>query len=76
MTGSALALSLGWDVEKRSLYDEEGIEGWVWIAPDGNEFVEMGSWSEAPPWPDEAQVHLDKQNVKVDAPSGAIAERR
>ena len=65
MTGSALALSLGWEVERRSLYDEEGVEGWAWIAPDGTEFVEIGSWNEDAPWPDEAQAYLDKQNTMI-----------
>jgi hypothetical protein len=59
LTGSAMALSTGWEVERRSLYDEEGVEGWAWIAPDGKEFVQIGSWNELPPWPDEAQSHME-----------------
>ena len=78
MTGSALALSLGWEVERRSLYDEEGVEGWAWVAPDGTEFVEIGSWCEDAPWPDEAQEYLDKQNSVLDRshPSNTVTERQ
>ena len=49
---------LGWWVERRSLYDEEGVEGWAWIEPDGTEHVEIGSWIELPPWPDSASVKI------------------
>jgi len=42
----------GWEVEKRSLYDEEGVEGWAWTSPDGlGEFTVIGGWDELPPWP-------------------------
>lgn len=45
--------NLGWTVEPRSLYDEEGVEGWVWIDPEGNEHsTELGYWHEPPPLPD------------------------
>ena len=50
----------GWAVEKRSLYDEEGVEGWVWVEPNGTEHVEIGSWDELPPWPDSAREALAK----------------
>jgi hypothetical protein len=52
----------GWEVERVSLYDEDGVEGWKWTAPDGREFYEIGSWDEPPPWPDEAQRHLEVCN--------------
>lgn len=45
-------IALGWEVSKVSLYDEEGIEGWRWTAPDGKEYCEVGSWDEPPPLPD------------------------
>lgn len=31
------------------LYDEEGVEGWLWTAPDGREWTAIGSWDEEPP---------------------------
>jgi hypothetical protein len=44
-------LANGWDVVKRSLYDEEGIEGWEWMSPAGNSYVVTGDWGKAPPLP-------------------------
>ncbi len=35
--------------EKVSMFDEEGVEGWRWVHPDGREWFEMGSWDEPPP---------------------------
>ena len=56
-----IALSLlDWSVSKRSLYDEEGIEGWAWIEPDGTEHVEVGDWDELPPWPASAREAIAK----------------
>ena len=49
-----------WTIEKRSLYDEEGIEGWAWIEPDGTEHVDTGAWDELPPWPESARAALAK----------------
>jgi len=38
--------------EKFSMYDEEGIEGWLWTHDDGREWSAMGDWAEeAPPHP-------------------------
>lgn len=42
----------GWVVEKRLLYDEESVEGWAWIEPDGTEHIVVGEWGDLPPWPD------------------------
>ncbi len=53
-------LLLGWEVEKRSLYDEEGVEGWAWIEPNGDEHVDVGPWDELPPWPKSARVAIAK----------------
>lgn len=39
------ALANGWAVEKASLYDEEGVEGWRWTDPRGNEYSVIGDWS-------------------------------
>jgi hypothetical protein len=49
---SALALALGWTVERKSLYDEEGVEGWCWTSPQGVEHDVIGGWNEPPPLPD------------------------
>ena len=54
------AFVLGWTVEKRSLFDEEGVEGWAWIEPNGNEHIEVGAWDELPPWPESARVAIAK----------------
>lgn len=43
----------GWTVSKRSLYDEEGVEGYEWEGPNGGSFVVIGDWNEPPPPPDE-----------------------
>lgn len=38
--------------ETMSLYDEEGLEGWRWVHPDGREWTAIGAWDEpAPPHP-------------------------
>ena len=56
-----LALTIyGWEVEKVSLYDEEGIEGWRWTEPNGTEHTETGDWSDLPPWPDSARKAIAK----------------
>lgn len=43
----------GWEVEPASLYDEEGVEGWVWVSPNDNEQAVIGGWDEIPPTPDD-----------------------
>jgi hypothetical protein len=47
------AEALGWAIERRSFYDEEGVEGWEFTSPAGKEFSEIGDWNDEPPWPDE-----------------------
>lgn len=54
------ALMLGWEVDKIAMYDEEGVEGWIWTEPDGTEHVEMGDWNELPTWPESARQSLAK----------------
>lgn len=51
-------VAYNWQLEKRSLYDEEGVEGWVWIEPNGREHTGIGSWGELPPWPESARAAL------------------
>jgi len=41
----------GWTVRPVSLYDEEGVEGWLWTEPNGTEHAEIGDHSELPTWP-------------------------
>ena len=49
----AILAALGWTTEPRSLYDEEGVEGWAWIDPQGDQkFVDVGAWDEPAPYPD------------------------
>jgi hypothetical protein len=51
-------LANGWTVQKVSMYDEEGVEGWQWTAPDGREENVIGDWEGAPPVPPEiAKAH-------------------
>lgn len=45
-------LAGGWSVEKVSLYDEEGVDGWRWVNGD-REFTVVGDWNDLPPIPDE-----------------------
>lgn len=42
----------GWEAHPVSLYDEEGVEGWRWEGPDGEEIFVIGPWHEQPPAPD------------------------
>lgn len=35
------AMKNGWAVEPMSLYDEEGVDGWLWTSPEGNEYTEV-----------------------------------
>jgi hypothetical protein len=48
-----LRIVSGWSVRKASLYDEEGIEGWLWTSPSGEEFAATGDWDEPPVIPDD-----------------------
>lgn len=43
-------LTHGGDVEKKSFYDEERVEGWKWTY-DGKKFTELGSWDSLPAIP-------------------------
>jgi hypothetical protein len=47
---------LGWSVERASLYDQEGIEGWRWTDPRGKEYEEIGDWAEPPTVPEAAEI--------------------
>ena len=47
-----VALRDGWEVNMVSLYDEEGVEGWRWLGPGGEEIAVVGSWEALPPIPD------------------------
>lgn len=51
------------DPERRSLYDEEGVEGWRWTSSDGQEWIKIGSWDEVPMHPvaEEAIEFAQKQ---------------
>ena len=53
-------IKYNWSIAKVSLYDEEGIEGWRWMEPDGQEHVEVGDWDDLPPWPDSARQAITK----------------
>ena len=49
-------LLYGWDVAKHSLFDEEGVEGWVWTDHRGDNHIAIGGWDELPGWPDSAKA--------------------
>lgn len=53
LTDKARALvGAGWTVERVSLYDEEGVEGWQWTDPGGVIETVAGAWDEPPPLPE------------------------
>lgn len=43
----------GWTVDRVSLYDEEGVEGWRWMSLDRRELSVIGDWNEPAPIPEE-----------------------
>ncbi len=43
-----------------SMYDEEGVEGWLWVHPDGREWSEVGSWDQRPPMHPVARAAIAK----------------
>ena len=46
---AALAQLNGWEAERVSLYDEEGVEGWRWASPDKRgEYDVIGLWDNGP----------------------------
>lgn len=45
----------GWRAEKTSLFDEEGVEGWLWSHPDGREYSVIGDWQADPEIPAELE---------------------
>ncbi len=49
-----------WRVSKASLYDEEGIEGWLWDDYRGEEYAEIGDWEELPTMPEIVEEIADK----------------
>jgi hypothetical protein len=40
-----LAMQCGWQANRVSLYDEEGVEGWEWLSPSGQSYTCIGDWS-------------------------------
>lgn len=53
-------LLYGWDVIRVSLYDEEGVEGWRWEDPGGNDYCEIGDWNDLPEMPEEVELRADE----------------
>lgn len=43
-----LARSKGWEIYTTYLYDDEDVEGWRWVSPDGEEHDEIGPHDEPP----------------------------
>lgn len=46
----------GWSAEKTSLYDEEGVEGWLWSHSDGREYSVIGDHGGDPVIPAELET--------------------
>ena len=55
-------LSHGGEVQKKSFYDEEGVEGWEWSF-EGHEFTVLGSHDEAPIIPDALLTYLKDRKI-------------
>ena len=43
----------GWSVESAMLYDEEGVDGWRWSGPNGEELYQVAWDDDLPSLPDE-----------------------
>ncbi len=54
----------GWEVSKKSLYDEEGVEGWLWNKNYEREYAEIGDWDELPTMPEIIEEIADKLIAK------------
>ena len=50
----------GWEFSAVSLYDEEGVEGWHWESPKGEDFYEMGDWDDPAEIPEEVVKIADE----------------
>ena len=50
----------GWEFSAVSLYDEEGVEGWHWESPKGDDFYEMGDWNSPAEIPEEVTKIADE----------------
>jgi hypothetical protein len=48
----------GWTIDPVSLFDDEGVEGWRVVAPDGKEWTAIGSWQGPPVIEDEAREKM------------------
>jgi hypothetical protein len=51
----AEAVARGWSINRTMLFDEEGIEGFEWVGPEGESlwsFSVDGSWASGPEVPD------------------------
>ena len=56
---------LGWEYSKASLYDDEGIEGWLWVNDDNlEEYAEIGEWDEPPEIP-ETLIDIADKYIKA-----------
>ncbi len=56
----AMLLLNNWSVSPVSMYDEEGVEGWHWESPTGEDYYEMGGWDELPEMNDDIIKVADK----------------
>lgn len=49
-------LDRGWEAIPVLLFDEEGVEGWQWLGPDGEEYTSIGDHMDPPTIPDELEA--------------------
>ena len=49
---------LGWSVSRTTLFDEEGVEGWLYVSPRGVEFWTIGESLDVP---DEVVDHATRE---------------
>jgi hypothetical protein len=63
-----LAVDHGWSAEPTQIYDEEGVDAWVWTSPNGIEFTVIGDTVGDPKIDDddliaEIVLHLEAEGV-------------
>jgi hypothetical protein len=71
----AAALAAGWRYDCALLYDEEGVEGFCWTGPNGEELISHvagGAWANGPEVPDELRAE-DRPATKA-AETARLAE--
>jgi hypothetical protein len=63
-----LAIDHGWSADPTQIYDEEGVDAWVWTSPKGAEFTVIGDTVGEPKIADDDLIaeiiaHLEAEGV-------------